>query len=438
MHILCLGLNHQTADVSLREQLAFDQAGVKAALARLGCGHGAQPQTVSEMVILSTCNRVEMYALSSTPDFTALENFFAEVQHVDPALFTPHLYRYQDEQAVRHLFRVAAGLDSLVLGEPQILGQVTQAFELARSQSAVGPVLSRLFQSALHAGKRARSESAISQNPASISSLAARLAEKAVPNLDTALVLVLGAGEMAELAVEALRKRGVSRLMVINRTAARAENLAQRWQARAGSFEMLPQALQQADILIASTGAPHVLVHADMLALAMRQRPDRPLVIIDIAVPRDVDEQARKLPGVHLYDIDSLSEQLEDSLAQRAAQVPVVEQILEQEIKEYQAYLSALEIYPIISAMRQQAELIRQSELEKTLRRMPNLSEFERQRLEALTQALVKKLLHTPITRLRASAGTTQSVEYSSAARALFDLDEHKPAETNRGEYSGV
>jgi glutamyl-tRNA reductase len=438
MHILCLGLNHQTAEVSLREQLAFDQTGVKAALARLGCGYGAQPQAVSEMVILSTCNRVEIYALSSAPGFTALENFFAEVQGIDWALFVPYLYRYSNEQAVRHLFRVAAGLDSLVLGEPQILGQVMQAFELARSQSAVGPVLSRLFQRALHAGKRARSETAISQNPASISSLAARLAEKAVPKLETAQVLVLGAGEMAELAVEALRKRGVSRLMVVNRTAARAQSLAQRWQGRSGSFEMLPQALQQADILIASTGAPHILVHADLVALIMRQRPDRQLVIIDIAVPRDVDEQAGSLPGVHLYDIDSLSLQLEDSLAQRAAQVPLVEQILEQELKEYLAYLSALDIFPIISAMRQHAELIRQSELEKTLRRMPDLSEFERQRLEALTQALVKKLLHTPITRLRASAGTTQSVEYSSAARALFDLDGQNAAETNRSEYSGV
>ncbi len=438
MHILCLGLNHQTADVSLRERLSFSQEGVKAALARLGCGYGSQPEAISEMVILSTCNRVEMYVLAPMHDYSALENFFAEVQGIDAALFAPYLYRYSDDQAAIHLFRVAAGLDSLVLGEPQILGQVMQAFELARSQSAVGPVLSRLFQAALHAGKRARSESAISQNPASISSLAARLAERAVPKLEAAQVLVLGAGEMAELAVEALRKRGVSHLMVVNRTAARAESLAQRWGGRAGSFEMLPQALQQADILIASTGAPHTLIHADMVALAMRQRQQRPLVIIDIAVPRDVDEQAGSLPDVHLYDIDSLSQQLEDSLAQRAAQVPQVEQILEQELRAFQAYLSALDIFPIISAMRQQAESIRQSELEKTLRRMPDLSEFERQRLEALTQALVKKLLHVPITRLRASAGTSHSVEYSSAARTLFDLEGHSGQDSNRAEYSGI
>lgn len=438
MHILCLGLNHQTAEVSLREQLSFSEAGLKAALARLGCGLGAQPAGVSEMVILSTCNRVEVYALSAAPDFTALENYLAELRRVDAAQFLPHLYRYADEQAAMHLFRVAAGLDSLVLGEPQILGQVMQAFELARSQSAVGPVLSRLFQAALHAGKRARSESAISQNPASISSLAAHLAEKAVPNLQTAQVLVLGAGEMAELAVEALRKRGVTSLMVVNRTTARAESLAQRWGGQAGSFEVLPRALQQADILIASTGAPHILVHADMVALAMQPRPQRPLVIIDIAVPRDVDEQCGSLPGVHLYDIDSLSLQLEDSLAQRASQVPQVEQILEQELGEFMAYLSALDIFPIISAMRQQAEVIRQSELEKTLRRMPDLNDQERQRLEALTQALVKKLLHVPITRLRASAGTSQSVAYSSAARALFDLQEHTGLDTDRAEYSGV
>lgn len=437
MHIHCLGLNHRTADIGLRERLAFPEERAKAALARLGCGRGScgeasgdlpayglPPEPISEMVILSTCNRVEIYAVAGLPNFAVLERFVAEAQGVPEEQFNPYLYRLMDEEAVTHLFRVAAGLDSLVLGEPQILGQVMQAFELARGQGSVGPVLSRLFQAALHTGKRARSETTISHNPASISSVAAHLAERAVLHLPSARVAILGAGEMAELAVEALRKRGASNIRVVNRTLERASLLAGRWGGEACTFEALPEILREADILIASTGAPHTLVHTEVVAAALASRPGRSLVIIDIAVPRDVDEPVGDLPGVRLYDIDQLQQQLDHSLARRANEVPRVEAIQAEELAEFMNYLRTLDVIPLIAEMRKQAESIRLAELEKTLRRLPGLTLGERQRLEALTEALVKKLLHAPISRLRLEAGSPQAAEYAAAARSLFGLNE--------------
>jgi glutamyl-tRNA reductase len=423
MHIHCLGLNYRTADVGLRERLAFNEESVKAALARLGCGAGCQPEALTEMVILSTCNRVEIYAVSPHLDFEPLEALLADVKSVHPAEFSSQTYRYSDEKAVTHLFRVAAGLDSMVLGEPQILGQVMNAFELARGQGAAGAVLSRLFQAALYTGKRARTETAIGHNPASISSVAVRLAEQVVADLKAAQVVVLGAGEMAELAVEALRKRGVNHILVVNRTMERAHQLADRWGGQASTFENLPEVLRRADILISSTGAPHTIVHTELVQDVMQARSERPLVIIDIAVPRDVEGEVSGVPGVRLYDLDSLHKRLEHSLAQRANEIPHVEMILAAEQAAFMEYLASLDVVPVIAAMRQQAETIRQAELEKTLRHLPELSPSDRQRLEALTQALVKKLLHAPITRLRSEAGTPQSAEIAAAARALFDLE---------------
>jgi glutamyl-tRNA reductase len=423
MHIHSLGINHRTADVGLRERLAFDEDGVKAALARLGCGSGSQPDAVSEMVILSTCNRVEIYAIAPEPNFPALEQFLSEVRVIPVEEIEPHLYRYLDEDAVRHLFRVASGLDSLVVGEPQILGQVMNAFERARSQAAIGPVLTRLFQAALFTGKRARTETDISHNPSSISSVAVHLAGNVVTHLSRAKVVVVGAGEMAELAVEALIKRGASQILVINRTMDRAESLAERWGGQAATFEFLPDALQDADILITSTGAPHTILSAKTVKAALQARKKLALVIIDIAVPRDVEVEVGELPGVRLFDIDMLEAQLAESLAYRAKEIPRVEAILAAEQKEFMDYLRTLDVIPIIAEIRQQAELIRQAELDKTLRRMADLTPEERKRLEALTLALVKKLLHTPITRLRAEAGSPMAAEYAAAARTLFGLE---------------
>lgn len=420
MQILCLGLNHQTASICLRERLIFSEDAVRAALSRLGCGRYT---TAAEMVILSTCNRIEIYAASTRKLFTELEAFLSDARGVPVNEFHPHLYRLSDADAVRHLFNVAAGLDSLVLGEPQILGQVTKALELARSQNAAGPLLNRLFQRAIHAGKRARTETRISYNPASVSSLAASLCERSVSDIRTAQIVVLGAGEMAELAVEALRKRGAERILVINRTLERAQGLVQRWSAEASTFEFLEHALVRADILISSTGAPHTLIHPEMVAAAMRARPDRPLALIDIAVPRDIDPEVANVPRVRLYDIDHLNAHLEQSLAVRAAEVPHVKAILAEEEAQFLDFLRSLDMLPLITDLRKQAEAIRQAELEKTLRRLPDLTAAERSRIEALTESLVKKLLDAPTHCLRAEAACLHASEYATVVRTLFGLE---------------
>jgi glutamyl-tRNA reductase len=424
MHILSLGLNHTAAPVHLREQLAFNEEQIRAALSRFSCGD--INLALAEIVIISTCNRIEIYAASDQLAYADLEAFLSDARGVPVDEFSPYLYRFQDLEAARHLFDVAAGLDSLVIGEPQILGQITRALELARGQNAVGSTLNRLFQAAIHAGKRARTETAISRNPASVSSLAASVAEKTLGHIKHASVVVLGAGEMAELTVETLRKRGAEKIQVINRTLERAQALAERWGAESHTFEFLQSALREADILISSTGAPHIVVDARTVHEAMQARPQRPLVLIDIAVPRDIDPESARIPHVKLFDIDGLNTKLEDSLARRMDEVPQVKEILADELSEFEGYLKSLEMLPIIATIHQQAELIRTAELEKTLRRMPDLTDHERERIEALTQALVRKLLDHPTRRLRAEAGSHNAPEYAALARTLFNLsDEH-------------
>jgi glutamyl-tRNA reductase len=420
MHILSLGLNHTSSPVHLRERLAFNEDQIRASLSRLCCQH--TPTSLAELIILSTCNRIEIYAVSDQLTYSELEAFLSDARDVPLHELRPYLYRFEDVGAARHLFDVAAGLDSLVIGEPQILGQITRALELARGQSAAGPTLNRLFQAAIHAGKRARTETAISRNPASVSSLAASVAEKTMGHIRTASVVVLGAGEMAELTVEALRKRGVEKIRVVNRTLERAHALADRWAAESATFESLFDSLCDADILISSTGAPHLLISAQTVKEAMRTRPERALVLIDIAVPRDIDPDAANIPHVKLFDIDTLNAQLEDSLTRRMDEVPRVRQMLAEELLEFENYMKSLEMLPIISDLHQQAEAIRMAELEKSLRRMPDLTDAERERIEALTQSLVRKLLDHPTRRLRAEAGSHRAPEYAALARMLFNL----------------
>ena len=422
MYILCIGLNHTTAPLALREKLALNEEVVRIALARLACGHVFTP--LNELVIISTCNRTELYAASNQPALDGMEAFLSEVSGVSADLFRPHLYRFKNIDVAQHLFEVAAGLDSLVIGEPQILGQVTRALELARGQNTAGPVLNRLFQAAIHAGKRTRTETAISRNPASVSSLAASLSERAVHKISEARIVILGAGEMAELAVEALRKRGAPKILVVNRTLERAQALAQRWDAQATTFENLHPALASADILIASTGAPHTIISKSMVEESMKSRRERPLVLIDIAMPRDIDPEVASIAHVKLYDMDNLNAQLEHSLTERMAEVPQVKFILEEELKLFGDYLKSLDMLPLIADLRQNAEVIRQSELEKTLRRLPDLTEAERSHIEAMTQALVKKLLHAPTQRLRTEAGSPRASEYAEFARTLFNLSD--------------
>jgi glutamyl-tRNA reductase len=332
------------------------------------------------------------------------------------------LFHYVDEPAVDHLLRVAAGLDSLVLGEAQILGQVAQALEQAQEARSTGHVLSQLFQAAVHAGKRARTETEISRHSASVPSQAVSLAARHIPNLAGAQVVIVGAGEMAKLTIEALRKRGVVQVGIVNRSPSRLSEFSERWGAEATTFEHLEEALDRADILIASTGAKETILPGALLARVIHSRPHRPLVVIDIGMPRNVDLQAGQIPGIHLYDLDSLSQQVESSLAARSQEVPKVEAILKEEESRFLEYFKALEILPLISDLNRQAESIRQTELQKTLRRLPELSEVEIERIDALTRALVKKLLNPAIAQLRLEAQHPSALDFASLVRDLYDL----------------
>ncbi len=423
MNVFCVGVSHHTAPVEVRERLAPPEPAVKAALARIDCGHQAGMGQVRELAILSTCNRLELYAAGHEVDFDSLIDLVAETSGTPREAFAPSLYSLAGAEAAMHLCSVAAGLDSLVLGEPQILGQVVTAYELARGQGSAGTVLSTLFRCAIHAGKRARTETGISRNPASISSVAVKLAVEAVADLAGAHILVLGAGEMAKLAVEALRVRGAQAITVLNRTHERAAELAGRWQAQTLTFEHLVPALAAADIVIASTGAPHVLVNVDHAREAMGARPQRPLVFVDIAVPRNVDPEVSRLPGVYYHDIDDLEAGLNDGLAGRGRERPRVEAIVAEEADAFSAWLARLDIAPLIAELRAKAEAIRRAEVEKTLRHLQHLPENERQHIDALAAALVNKLLHEPTQRLKAVAANGHAADYASTVRDLFALN---------------
>lgn len=418
MHLHCLGINHHTADIAVREKLAFTPQTIQAYWDRLT---NNSPNT--ELVILSTCNRVEIYVYASRAIWTELESLVAESVQITTDQIQSHLYRLVDEQVVSHLFRVSAGLDSMVLGEPQILGQITNAYEQALTQGSAGKVVSKLFQSAIFTGKRVRTETAISKNSTSVSSLAANMAQKIVPDLTEAKITLLGAGEMAELAVEALQKRGVNKFHVLSRTIASACTLAERWEGNAGTMENLNGVLEDTDILITSTSAPHTLIHKNMVKQIMRSRPDRPLVMIDIAVPRDVAANVQELENVEVYDIDRLNNEVAESLDKRSNEIPKVEQILEEEYKIFKKFWNSLKVVPVIKGMRERADTIRQQELEKVFKHLPNLNEAEQAEISAMTQSIIQKFLHAPTIKLREEADGPEAEKYAHAASRLFGLD---------------
>ena len=441
MQILCLGLSHHTAPLELREQLNFAPADLQAALTRFRDGHAAYSQGIAELTILSTCSRLEVYAVlpkapasntdndpSDRVSFAKLHDFIVENRRLAAATFEPHWYRHVGLQAVEHLCRVAAGLDSMVVGEPQVLGQVAEAHETALEHSATGPVLSALFQAAVRAGKRARTETAISRNAASISSVAVRLTQQIVGALDQVEVLVVGAGEMGQLAVKALRARGVQSIAVANRTGRRAADLAAQWGGKAYNLEQLPDAIRAVDIVITSTDATNTIITPTLVQKVIERRAGRALLFIDIAVPRNVDPAVGKLPGVQLFDMDDLQSELEGSLAERQAEIPLVENIIAAETTAFEVLLKEREALPVIRALRRKAEAIRRQELERTLRHIPDIDPATREHIQHLSKSLVNKLLHSPTTRVRVEAGNGRADQFAAVLRELFDLQDDAPA----------
>ena len=424
MHILSVGLNHKTASVSLREKLSFSSATLCAFLDRLD-DTPAPASAIRETTIISTCNRLEYYALTNHPDAATREiiSRLSQTFNLSPAEFEPHLYQLLDDDAIDHLMHVACGLDSLVLGEAQILGQVASAHQIAQAHGASGKILGRLFDMAIHAGKRARTETHIGMNPASVSSVAVHLALDFLGNLAEKTVMVLGAGEMGMLTLQAAAKFGAQKFIVVNRTRENAEKRAIEWQAQPLTFDEIEDGLRQSDLVITATGAPHTVLHRDSVAEAIAVRPDRPLLIVDIALPRDVDDDVIEIPGVRLYNLDDLQHQVADNLQARRREIPKVEKIIAEEKTAFQHWLRARDVVPTIAAFRQQMDAIRRQEVERTLHRLPDLNDQQKAIVAELAHRLTNKFLHHPTVRLRAEAANGNGVAFAHALHELFALE---------------
>lgn len=413
--IALAGISHHTAPVEEREALAFSTGELRAALARL-------KQELGAAVILSTCNRTELYTVvGAAEDACRLVPLLLRLRgaRVDPSRF----YVLTGLEAVRHLYRVAAGLDSMVVGESQIQGQVRDAFSLATDADCVNGLLSRLFHTALAVGKRARRETSIGRWAASVGSAAVALARQVLMGLEGRTVLVVSAGATGKLAARALTEAGAARVLMTNRTYARAVEVARSLGGQPVPFSRLPEALAQADIVISATGAQGFVLGPQQVAPALAGRDGRPLVFIDLAVPRDVDPAVGELEGVHLYDIDDLQE-VAAPQGTHLRDLRRAEAIVEEEVARFQEWWQSLDVVPVIAALRQRAEEIRQRELERTLRRLPDLSPEERQRIEAMTMAIVNKLLHRPIARLKDGADIAL---YREVLSDLFGLSSEQP-----------
>ena len=420
MSVVVVGLNHRTVPLSILETMAVPESRLPKALHDL-----AGSEHLGEVVLVSTCQRTEVYALTRRyhPAVGDIRNFMAAWSGQPPEAFSSHLYEYHEDAAVRHLFKVAAGIDSAVLGEGEILGQLGDAWEHAHAEGTAGPILSILFRHAAEVGKRVRSETAIARGTTSLSQAAVALARNVLGSLSGRTTLVMGAGEMGEAMAQALAGNlGEGRLLVANRTAARAEELAARCGGRALDWGDLGHGLAQADVVLASTGSPEILLDTPQVEGVMSARNGRSLLIVDIAVPRDVDPGVAGVPGVRLLDMDDISTFAMQGMEGRRQEVPKAEAIIEAEVVRYGDLASERQVAPLVASLHTRADEVRLAELARFERRLGTLDESQRKAVEALTRGIVAKLLHDPTVALKTAAGSPAGDQLSSALRQLFDI----------------
>lgn len=420
MHIVTIGMNHQTAPIEMRERLALAEESQSRVLAAL-----SNMPPIEEAVVLSTCNRLEVYAAVSAfhGATEAVVDLLAERAGIVPSELMSYLYVHSDLQAARHLFRVTCGLDAMVLGETQILGQVRQAYQLATDEGTVGKLLHELFQRALRVGKRAHTETAISRSAASISSAALQLVRDRLGSLSGRRVVIIGAGEMARLSAEQLLDIDVDDLVFVNRTLARATDLAKTYGGRAMALSDLPVVLRQADVVLVSTASPEYVITDSMAQEAVAERqPEETMLIMDIAVPRNVDPAVDEIAGIILYDIDDLQSVVEENLRQRELEAPKVEAIIRNEVANFNHWLREQQIVPLIRSLRKKAEEIRQGEVQRLFDRLPDLDNHTRELIELTTVSIVNKILNEPTVRLRKSLSGDQGDLYAQALANLFNL----------------
>jgi glutamyl-tRNA reductase len=419
MNFGLVGLSHKTAPVEIRERLAIPEAALPQALEALRLHDG-----IREGLILSTCNRVEVFA-RGRPDSNladSLPAFLAAYHGLPLEELNRYLYRYEQREAIRHLFRVTASLDSMVVGEPQILGQVKNAYALARAAGTASGLVEEVMMRAFSVAKKVRSETGVAQSAVSISYAAVELARKIFGSLEGKHLLLIGAGKMSELASRHLLRSGAASLMIVNRSLERAQELAQEFGGQAVPFERLFDCLARADIVISSTGAPHFILKKEDGPGIMHRRRQHPMFFIDIAVPRDIDPALNEVDNIFVYDIDDLQQVVQANLAERQREAERGEQIIEHEVDRFLARARGLEVVPTIVSLQERLEDIRKGEIERVRGKLGALSPDQEQAIEALTRAMINKFLHEPITQLKSAAQQPESRHYIDIIRRVFNL----------------
>jgi glutamyl-tRNA reductase len=413
-----IGVNHKSAPIEVRERLAIPESRIPDALKRL-----VQHPGVDEGLILCTCNRVEVLAQSKNGGID-LRRFLRDFFHLESTSYESHLYEYSERDAIRHLFRVSSSLDSMVVGEPQILGQVKEAYASARAVGAVHSQLDLLLTRAFAVAKRIRTETMIGSSAVSIASVAVELAKKIFGSLNGKQVFLVGAGKMSELAARHLIANGAESIFVSNRTYERASQLAAKFDGQAILFDQLYETCDRADIVITSTGAPHAIFRREHGELFLSRRKNRPMFFIDIAVPRDVDPEMNRLDGIFVYDIDDLQQAVSSNVSDRRKEAERAEEIINAEVERFQARLHTLEVVPTIVSLQDHLETIRQAEIDRVRGRLGALSTEQELAIDALTRGIVKKIMHTPISTLKIAARDTQASTVFDLVRRLFNLQE--------------
>ncbi len=419
MKFLVTGLNHRTAPVEVRERLAFNEAGLAAALDELKRSPG-----LVEGMILSTCNRVEIAVTTDeqTDPEECVERFLADSQHVSREWVSPYLYHHQGPEAIRHLFRVAASLDSMVVGEPQILGQLKAAYSAAKARGVVSGLLDLVLSRAFNVAKRVRSETDIGQSAVSVSYAAVEMAREIFGSLSDKKVLLVGAGKMSELSARHLRRCGVAQILVANRTHERAVEMAAVFDARIIEYEKLSGSLPDVDIVIASSGAPHYILLKEQMRKVIEARRNRPMFLIDIAVPRNIEPAVNQLDNVFLYDIDDLQRVVDQNVKGRMKMAEEAEHIVAEEVQRMMSRLKEREIAPMIVSLQEQLEQVRLTELERMRGKLGILTPQQEEAIQALTRGIVNKIAHGPISELRKQAVHPDGAQFANVIRRVFRL----------------
>ena len=417
MNLIVIGVNHQTAPVEVREQFAIPEARLPEAVKTLVSQPG-----IEEAMIVSTCNRVEVVARAKDAN-ADLQGCLQNLYGFDPQPYRKYLYEYREREAVRHVFRVASSLDSMVVGEPQILGQVKEAYATARAVGAVNSQLDALYTRAFAVAKRVRTETAIATSAVSIASVAVELAKKIFGHLEGKSVYLVGAGKMCELAARHLLAHGASKIYVGNRTYERAVALAAKFDGEAITFDQLYDTVERADIVISSTGAPHTIFRKEHGEKFLNRRKNRPMFFIDIAVPRDVDPEMNKLDGIFVYDIDDLQQMVASHISDRRAEADRAEAIVQLEVDKFQARMQTLDVVPTIVSLQEHLETVRQAEIDRVRGRLGNLTPEQELAVDALSRGIINKIMHTPITTLKSAAReSSESTTVIDLVRKLFNL----------------